>query len=617
MYKQQIYLLFLLLATTAIYNNSYATDSPYSGWSQWSDAYTSAPAVYPFGVPPQETQEIEIPPTEITASEVLATSETSITTNNLDFLTSQDLEKMIEQSLKRHDWAMTEHLADALINREGMRGMGAYGKALALTQQEQYASAITILKQISQSAQGGIRKATSDLLGTLHLQMAEISLLENNYPTAEKNLNQYSFYENNQKNSARFNRLQTTLKGEGVTQRSYLRVGVLLPLSGPHAPVGKTLLNAMKLAVFDTSSLQIVLYPEDTKSDAGKAATAAKKLANLGVEAIVGPLLSVQVDEVKKAILGSQIPLISFSTDPHVAAENVHLISFRPDAQARIIARQALTKGKTRVAALIPSTPYGYEVFDAFKDELSLLGGDIVNTTFYNPENPDISPALESLLQLDLARKNLVEEKKLLEQEYTELGNALPDEKLARMKYLTTAKPEAVVDFDALFLPANPNNLSLITAQLAIYDVDRQDVLTLGTSVWDVPDIRKSSEYVNDGLFPAAPNTNNFDKSFKIAYGMAPLPMAVLGYDAIDVLAKAAAINGSLTQNLLRPEGFITAGGALRFMENGKTERAFALKGLKGKKLVHVKHSPKMLPPKLPNPINPNDSPPVWRYSPW
>ncbi|MDD9912398.1 MAG: penicillin-binding protein activator [Alphaproteobacteria bacterium] len=533
-------------------------------------------------------------------------------------LTGEDLADMITQALERHDFILAEHFSRQLAQHPAPRGnlpMAAYGLALSLSQQERYSEALEALVPL-QNAGSAFKKAAEQLAGTLHLQRAEIALFEKDIFLAEQELRQFETYSYRHPETLRAQRLWAEITSE-AKQNHYLRVGVLLPLSGTHASIGQNLLKAMQAAVFEETNQRIILYPEDTGSDAQGISDALQRLQKLQPDAFIGPLLSTQVDALKKVLPSSHAPILALSSDPHVAAPHVHLFGYRPDQQTRLIARHAVSQGKNRFAALVPSTPYGYEVFDAFRDEIANLGAQLIVTNFYNPEKPDVSGALETLLQLDLARDNLRGEKEALQKEFAELGNALPDEKLLRLKEIKKAKPAAVVDFDALFLPARADKLSLITSQMAVYDLDRQDVMLLGTAAWDTANLLKGGDYIKDGRFPALPEKTYFTQKFTTDFQENPNALASLGYDAVTILAQAARTSGNLKENLLRAEGFSGVSGAIRFHENGLSERGYALKAISPGKLLHVKQSPKILPPQLPSPLNPEAAAPVWRYSPW
>lgn len=69
-----------------------------------------------------------------------------------------------------------------------------------------------------------------------------------------------------------------------------VKIAVLVPLSGQYQQLGKDLLHAAYLAMFDLDNKQIVLLPGDTKGTASGAAAAATSALQEGAEIIIGPV---------------------------------------------------------------------------------------------------------------------------------------------------------------------------------------------------------------------------------------------------------------------------------------------------------------------------------------
>ena len=70
------------------------------------------------------------------------------------------------------------------------------------------------------------------------------------------------------------------------------RVGLLVPLTGRAANVGKEIMNAAQLALFDFAGPRYELLPYDTQSTPEGAVQAARYAISDGVSIVIGPLLS-------------------------------------------------------------------------------------------------------------------------------------------------------------------------------------------------------------------------------------------------------------------------------------------------------------------------------------
>ena len=108
-----------------------------------------------------------------------------------------------------------------------------------------------------------------------------------------------------------------------------IKVGVLLPLSGPNAELGKAMLEAAQLALFATPGERLTLVPRDT-AGAGGAAGAARSAVGDGAQLILGPLLGPEVEAVRPIAAEARINVIAFATQTQVAGGNVFLMGFLP-----------------------------------------------------------------------------------------------------------------------------------------------------------------------------------------------------------------------------------------------------------------------------------------------
>ena len=123
-----------------------------------------------------------------------------------------------------------------------------------------------------------------------------------------------------------------------------VRVGLLLPLSGPRSSVGQTLLDAALLAVFDIANENFVLVPIDTKGSPDGAEIAAQEAVAAGVELVIGPVFSESVQRAAPTILDAGLNMIAFSNDRSVAQPGVFLSGLLPETQIDRVVRFASSR---------------------------------------------------------------------------------------------------------------------------------------------------------------------------------------------------------------------------------------------------------------------------------
>src|SRR3954463_11387843 len=90
-----------------------------------------------------------------------------------------------------------------------------------------------------------------------------------------------------------------------------VKVGLLVPMSGPNTELGKAMLEAAQLALFTTGGDRLTLVPRDTGGTPGGPANPAPQFIGGGGKLLLAPLLAAEVEAVKPIALEAKINVIS------------------------------------------------------------------------------------------------------------------------------------------------------------------------------------------------------------------------------------------------------------------------------------------------------------------
>lgn len=325
------------------------------------------------------------------------------------------------------------------------------------------------------------------------------------------------------------------LPTRSVPRATSHKVGLLLPLSGPHENLGKGMLHAAEMALFETGSSSVTLLPQDTAHGAHQAAL---KALDEGAELLLGPIFSSEVETIKPLLHARNVNLISFSTDQSVASNRTFILGFLPSQQIERITLFAKEKGLTKIAALTPNDQYGQLIAHTLKTlhargDIQLLGitqytkGDILEG---NPGNARLLEEIE----------------------------------LYKTKGL-----------DALILPEGGENLGYLMAILK----PQLPLQILGSGQWDtLTTLQNATAGLEGGIFASTTSQErqSFETRFKEAYGYEPPRIATLAFDAT-ALAISLADKGYTLQNLTFSEGFSGMDGLFRLTPQGFNERGLAI----------------------------------------
>ena len=324
-----------------------------------------------------------------------------------------------------------------------------------------------------------------------------------------------------------------------VPTAGQVRIALLLPLKHPSKEtraVAQAMQDAAQMAMFDMGARSMLLMPRDTGPTPETAAAAATDAIAKGAEIILGPLLANDVRAVAPIARAKNIPVIAFSTDRTVAGDGVFLLSFMPEQEVSRVISFAVSKGRGKFVALVPQTPYGQRVEEAFRNTVTQSGREVVAVQTYQPNPQALEPAVKAVAKLG---------------------------------------------FDTILLPEGGTMLRSLGPILTVNGVDSRKVKYLGTGSWDDP-LVKQEPSLHGGWFAEPPQEQrlNFITRYQQLYGSKPPRIASLAYDAIALSATLA--SGSPGRRYTRatiadPNGFAGIDGIFRFRSDGMTERGLAV----------------------------------------
>jgi ABC-type branched-subunit amino acid transport system substrate-binding protein len=333
------------------------------------------------------------------------------------------------------------------------------------------------------------------------------------------------------------------------------KAALLVPLSGANAALGKAMLNAAQLALFETGGDQLTLVPRDTGGTPGGAAGAARGAIAEGARIIFGPLVASEVEAVKPVAAAAHVNVVAFSTVESLAGGNTFLMGFLPREEVVREVGFARDRGMRRFAVLAPNTPYGHLMANALRQTASPAGASVTGLQFYQPGG-EVETAIRGLLPAGAQ------------------PSAAPDQGPS------AAIPPAP-SFDALLLPEGGAQLHQIAQRLRTAGLDTRAVRLLGSGLWDEPNIG-SDQALDGGWFAAAPPEarRDFEQRYRATYGSEPPRLAALGYDAAALAAALARGEGGppfSREAILNPNGFTGVDGLFRFTPAGLVQRALAV----------------------------------------
>lgn len=348
-----------------------------------------------------------------------------------------------------------------------------------------------------------------------------------------------------------------------------IRVGFIVPLTGPLKGDGQRYIMGAKLAVEQVNQRgglkvgqqqrKITLLIEDDKDNPDEAVAAANKLINQqNVVALLGIPISRNAIPVAEVAENAQIPMItSGSTNPATTQGKkfVFRTVFIDPFQGRVMAAFALKNLSFKRAAVLyeVSSPYSQGVADFFKEFYSQNGGKIVAFETYTADT----------------NQNFQKQ----------------------LKTIRDRQPQV------LFLPNIFNDVKIQAQQSREQGIK---VPMIGSDTWDVPELFSVKE-LQTGFYSTyydinikTPENLAFIKDFQQTFNQNPGNVEASTYDAFGLLFQAIKSQGSsdplaIQKGLSGIKNYAGVSGILEYRGTGDPIRSAVIKQIKDNKSVFYK----------------------------
>ncbi len=404
---------------------------------------------------------------------------------------------------------------------------------------------------------------------------------------------------------------------------SNVKIGCLLPLSGPYALYGREILNGIQIGmdIFNGSEgdqgLELVI--RDTRGSLEDTVAGVEELVQKEkVITIIGPLASSTATAAVKKAQELGVPIITFTQKDGITREGdmVFRNYLTPSKEVEAVVNKSIKEmGMKRFGIFYPDNTYGRFMMNLFWDKVEDLGGQITAVESYKTDDTDFADGIRKMVGLYYPRTESTIEKlkmmKMIENEEEGLDNRewevetavdtredtehiLDDEGEALEDYdqddaeHSTRKGEEegmepIVDFDAVFIPDNYQQVALITPQFPFNNVF--NVPFLGTSLWLSDELLETAgSYIQRSIFPVgffidddSEIIKGFVESYEDSFESEPTALAANGYDTIrlikDIFGKNVIRTRTDFQKALSGSTFHGVTGEISFDSQGEVQK--------------------------------------------
>ena len=317
--------------------------------------------------------------------------------------------------------------------------------------------------------------------------------------------------------------LVSVLNIQKVSAEEKIKIGLLVPITGQHSEIGKSIIKSVRLAINKIDNPLIEILPRDTQSNPLITLRKAKELNEIGVKIIIGPVFNknlIYLDEIKDVIF------LSLTNKIINNPKNIISTGINSGSQFNTISKFQKINEIEKTIILIPKENYKEEIEKGIQQSKIKIN----RVHYYESDPTKLTNQIEEITKYFQRKQNLENEIKRLEK------SNKPNKKreIEDLKKLDTL---GKVDFDAIIISDFDESLKSITTSLLYTDVSPKDVYFITLNQWFDESLLKETS--SQPIYFPSINKENYDyfiKTYHETFNEYPNQLSFLSYDLIGLV---------------------------------------------------------------------------------
>ena len=308
-----------------------------------------------------------------------------------------------------------------------------------------------------------------------------------------------------------------------LSEENKVKIGLLVPLSGDNAEIGKQIIKATRLALKDINSDKIEIFPKDTQSDPNKTLRSAYELKNSGINLIIGPVFYenlLYLDEAKS------LTFLSLTNKTLNLPRNVISTGINSTSQLNTIKKFLQQNEIKKTIFLTPNLNYDSEIKKGIKESKIKS----LKQYFYEIEPTKLTKQIEEITNYQIRKQNLIDE-------ITRLENSDDPNKDKKIKNLEKRYTIGNVNFDSVIIADFDESLKSVITSLLYTDVSPKNKYFITFNQWFDESLlfEKASQPI---YYPSInkENLEQFNKKFFKQFNENPNHLSLLSYDLVGLI---------------------------------------------------------------------------------
>ena len=302
-----------------------------------------------------------------------------------------------------------------------------------------------------------------------------------------------------------------------------IKIGLLVPMTGPNKDIGQSIIKAVRLAVNDIDNDSIEIVPKDTATKPDITLKSAYELKEMGVSIVIGPVFYeslIYLDEIK------DLTFLSLTNKNLDIPKNIISAGINSTSQFNTIKKFIKMTNIKKVIFLTPKIDYEPEIKKGIKNSKIKIFKDYV----YDTEPTKLTNQIEKITNYKIRKQNL-------EDEIYRIKNSNDINKEKKIKRLEKRYSLGGLNFDAVIIADFDESLKSVSTSLLYTDVSPKNKYFITLNQWFDSSLLNETD-IQPIYFPSI-NKNNFDnykeKFFK-EFNEYPSHLSLLSYDLVGLV---------------------------------------------------------------------------------
>ena len=334
------------------------------------------------------------------------------------------------------------------------------------------------------------------------------------------------------------------------------KVSALIPLSGNKRKIGQDIMMGLEQSFFSGNNNNIEIKYFDSSSISDEFLFFIK---NQKPDIIIGPVFSERLHELKSKINNIEIPILSFSNNKKLKAENIWLLGKISEDEIEHIIDFGIKTGVKNYAIMGENSSYSKTLINIAEEKLTKIG---------------ISKKIIIIENDVLNDRNKLRNKIKLFSGWKKSNNDT----------IILPKPK----YDGILFVGSNEFILKVSPLLSYYDLGSDRVTYLGNSQF------RNNELVNelslDGVYFSSNEElfiDEFYNNWKNSWGGKPTHLSILAFDIAE-FTKKLSVQKNITEFILRKEGHEWLTGKLIITKDGLNRRELIINKIENKKINKI-----------------------------